>query len=133
MDDEFFLDDNELNSESELTEAEKAMLKLLETINKKVEEAKDNLNLSEPSEYRQNILIISRYVGAITDIIAMIDGNAITEEGEKLTEEQILEKIEEIELTAKELSFNDLKEYEKKQKEFNLEEDEEDQDDDPGF
>lgn len=106
-DDEFFLDDNELSGESQMSVADEEKVKILNNIKAKIDEAIKNLNYAEKDEFKTNFSIVSRYITTIIDIQAM-------EENPEISEEELLEAIENIELTVKELSFNDLKEMEKK-------------------
>ena len=106
-DEEFFLDGDELNKEGQLSMADNEKLKILETMKKKIEEAIGNLKHSEKEEYRATFAVISRYVGAVLEIEQM-------EQNINTSEEELLEAIEKIELTVKELSFHDLKEIKKK-------------------
>jgi hypothetical protein len=106
-DDEFELNDDELSAESQLSIADKEKIKILETMKKKIAEAIENLNYSEKEEYKSNMSIIARYVGAILDIEQLEANNEISEE-------ELLDAIEKIEITVKELSFQDLREIEKK-------------------
>jgi hypothetical protein len=106
-DDEFELNDDELSAESQLSIADKEKIKILETMKKKITEAIENLNYSEKEEYKSNMSIIARYVGAILDIEQL-------EENNEISEEELLDAIEKIEITVKELSFQDLREIEKK-------------------
>ena len=112
-DDEFFLDDDELSSESEMSMADEEKVKILTNIKSKIDEAIKNLKYSEKDEFKTNFSIVSRYITTIIDIQAM-------EENPEITEEELLEAIENIELTVKELSFNDLKEMEKKSRVVDL-------------
>jgi hypothetical protein len=105
--DEFFLDGDELNKEGQLSMADNEKLKILETMKKKIEEAINNLKYSEKEEYRATFAVISRYVGAIIEIEQM-------EQDANISEEELLDAIEKIELTVKELSFQDLKEIKKR-------------------
>jgi hypothetical protein len=106
-DDEFFLDGDELNKEGQLSMADNEKLKILETMKKKIDEAINNLKYSEKEEYRATFAVISRYVGAIVEIEQM-------EQDANISEEELLDAIEKIELTVKELSFQDLKDIKKK-------------------
>jgi hypothetical protein len=114
-DDDFELNYDELNDESRMTVAEDAMMKVLESIEVTIKKAKDNLEYCERTEFVSNFSVISRYVGAIVEIQKLSDPEYLQMIGmTELTEDEILEKIEEITLSAREMSFTDLKEYEKK-------------------
>lgn len=112
-DDDFFLDDDELSGESQLSMADEQKIKVLETIKTKIDETIANLKYSEKEEFKTNFSIIARYVSTIIDIEAM-------EQDENISEEELLEAIEHIEITVKELSFQDLREIERKSKTVEL-------------
>lgn len=113
-DDDFFLDDDELSSESQLSIADEQKIKVLETIKTKIDEAINNLKYSEKEEFKTNFSNIARYVSTIIDIEGM-------EQDENISEEELLEAIEHIEITVKELSFQDLREIERKTKTVEVE------------
>lgn len=118
-DDEFFMDDNELNAETQISMADQQKIKVLENMKKKIDEAISNLTYSEKEEYSANFAIISRYVGAVIDIEGM-------EDDPEISEEQLLEEIEKIEITVKELSFQDLRDIEKKNNIIEVDDDDDD-------
>jgi Fe-S-cluster formation regulator IscX/YfhJ len=112
-DDEFELNDDELSAESQMSIADEQKVKVLNNIKTKIDEAISNLNYSEKEEFKTNFSIIARYVSVIIDIENM-------EQDENISEEELLEAIEAIEITVKELSFQDLKEIESKSKTVDL-------------
>jgi hypothetical protein len=105
--DDFELNDDELAAENQMSAADEQKVKILKVMKKKIEEAIENLNFSEKEEYKANFAVISRYVGAIIEIEQM-------EADPEISEDDLLEAIEKIEITVKELSFQDLKSMEKK-------------------
>jgi hypothetical protein len=123
MDDDFELNEEELAAESQLSIADEEKIKILEVMKKKITEAIDNLKYSEKEEYKANFAVISRYVSAIIDIEQM-------EQNPEISKEELLEAIEKIEITVKELSFQDLKQMEEKSKTVIVEDDEENKSDD---
>jgi uncharacterized protein with HEPN domain len=138
--DDFFLDDDGLEEEASLGPVEKAKLEVIEKIEATVKEAKRNIEYKESADFRANFMVISRYVGAMTDLEALSDPDFADimeqmtgERPEALTDEQILDKIDEIMATVKEMSFTDLKEYENKQNTVQVNPHEDDDDDDFGF
>jgi hypothetical protein len=139
--DDFFLDDDGLEEEASLGPVEKAKLEIIEQIEEIVKEAKRNLQFKESGDFRANFSILSRYVGAISDLEELIEPTMPDElkevlgiSTEPLTEEQILDKIEEIMALVKEMSFTDLKEYQNKENTVQIDPyEEEDDDDDFGF
>jgi hypothetical protein len=108
--DDFFLDDSELFEDNQLSLADKAKIKVLEKFKEKLDEAINNIEYLEKSEYRSNLNIIARFVGEIMQIEQM-------EEAQKegaVTEEQLLEAIETIEMRIKEITISDLQKLENK-------------------
>jgi len=118
--DDFFLDNDELDEENSIGAVEKAKLDILEQIETIVKDAKANIKYKEEAEFRANFSILSRYVGAVVELEQLISPmnfeGEIDEDAEELSENEILEKIDEIMLTAKELSFNELREFEARSK-----------------
>ena len=116
-DDDFFFDDDALNDESQLTLIDETKLEVLKEIKDKINEAEGNIENFEPAEFRANFAIISRHVGAITELDelqAQMDAADIS--GEKgPSDAEVYDKIEAIKLSAKELTYTDLKVYEKNQ------------------
>ena len=139
--DDFYLDDDNLSEEASLGPVERAKLEVMEKIEEVVQEAKRNLQFKESGDFRANFAVLSRYVGAISDLEELIDPSmpdevkaALGVSEEPLTEEQILDKIDEIMLNVKELAFTDLKEYEDKQNKVQINPaQDEDKDDDTGL
>ena len=136
-DDDFELNYDELNDESRMTVAEDAMFKVLLSIEETIKKAKDNLEYCERTDFVANFAVISRYVGAIVEIQQLSNPEYLEMMGmEALTEDEILERIEEITLSAREMSFTDLKEYEKKKNKVETKKDDpskNDEDDGLGF
>jgi len=108
MADEFYLDGEELSKESELTIIDTTKIKLIDTIEQKLKQAKDNVHYSEKSEFETNMTIVARYFTAIGEVMQLEAHQA------EIDENQLIERLEAIQLSAKELSFTDLKEIEKK-------------------
>lgn len=137
--DDFFLDGDDLEDEASLGPVEKAKLKVIEKIEATVKEAKRNIEYKESADFRANFMVLSRYVGAMTDLEALSDPDSIGigqltgEEKTSLSEDQILDKIDEIMATVTEMSFTDLKEYENKQNTIQVNPHEDDDYDDFGF
>jgi hypothetical protein len=109
MSDEFFLNDDELFEENSMSDIDKAKLDLLEFVEKKVQEAKDNLTYSETAEFDTNINTISRYITGIMEI-------NMAESDPELSEDDIVQMIKVVEQRTKELSIEDLRKM-KKEKE----------------
>ena len=118
--DDFFLDNDELDEQNSIGAVDEAKLEILGQIEQVVKDAKLNIKYKEEAEFRANFSILSRYVGAVVELEQLISPmnfeGIIDEEAEELSENDILERIDEIMLTAKELSFNDLREFEEKSK-----------------
>lgn len=120
--DDCFLDDDSLNEEAAMNRIEEAKLEVINRIEELVTETKRNLQYKEKSDFSSNLQILSRYVMAMFSLEELINGpeeteddlgNAVTEE--KMSEDEILDHIDEILLNVKEMTFTDLKEYEEKQ------------------
>jgi hypothetical protein len=111
MGEEFYLDGEELNKESQLSVYDETKVKLIEKIEKKLKECKDNLNYSERGEFETNLSIVIKQIEAVTNVMQL------EEHKDQIDENKILEELERIQNSVKELSFNDLKEIEKKSKE----------------
>jgi len=118
--DDFTLSNEELDDENAIGPVEEAKLEILNQISDVVKIAKKNIEYKEEAEFRANFSILSRYVGAVVDLEALISPmnfeGEIDEEAPELTEDEILERIDEIKSTVKEMSFNDLREFESKNK-----------------
>lgn len=110
-DEDYFMNDDDLAAETQISLADKEKIKILENMKKKIDEAIENLEYSEKTEYISNFSIISRYVSAIIRIESL-------ESDTDIAEEELLEEIEKIEITVKELSFQDLRDIEKSNEEF---------------
>jgi hypothetical protein len=108
MGEEFYLDGEELNNESQLTIFDKTKLKLIEAMEQKLKECKDNINYSEKGDFETNLTIVTKHLSAIASVVEL------DYHKEKLNDDEITEALEKIQKSVKELSFNDLKEIEKK-------------------
>jgi hypothetical protein len=135
--DDFFLDPEGLEEEASLGPVEKAKLEIMEKIEEIVKEAKRNIQYKEAGDFRANFIVLSRYVGAMTELEYLIDPQLDVMKDfdgdktqEKLTDEQILDMIDDIMLSVKELSFTDLKEYENREKTVQIHRDPDKDDDD---
>lgn len=136
-DDDFFIDDDELNEEIPETKVDDVLYKFFESIEKKAQEAKGHIKHAEQGETVETFLTINRYVASIGDILQMLESQNSTDESTpKLSEDEIEEYLEQLELTARELSFKDIKQYKDKEKEVNIKDNPDfpsDQIDDLGF
>lgn len=101
IDDEFELPESDLNDDEELSEIDEQKLKLVNQIIEYAEMVKDNIQFKEKSEYVINFRVLARYVSQMTEL-DMLDN-------EELPEEELLEKLKEIEMSVKELSVSDLR------------------------
>jgi len=110
--DEFFMNEEELFAETQQTIIDTELDKVLEAMEKKIAEARENLGYAEKGEFQQNVQMISRYVTAIIEIEQL---EKLLEDGET-SEDEVLDRIQKINLSVKELTFTDLTEYEKANK-----------------
>lgn len=101
IDDEFFLDDDELNADFELSPAAKEKIKILDVMEKIIADLKDNINLCESGDEKTNFSILSGYVTYINKIMAMESSNNVSEA-------QILSELKEIDEHVREMAYEEV-------------------------
>jgi hypothetical protein len=126
MKDEFFLSDDDLRGENELTEVEKAMINVIDILKKKIDLLKETIEMKQTSEVDSLVTVVLRYVGAVSSIKDI--GN-----NPEMKEEDKLEEIDKILMTTKELDFFDIKQKEEKSQEVKVDESDDDSNNDLGF
>lgn len=114
--DDFFLDGSEQDDQNALGPVDEAKLEIVDLIAGIVEKVRDNVKYKEEAEFQANFAVLSRYVSAVIELESL----EFLEEGEEEMddlekEDMILERIEAIMLTAKELSFADIRAFEDKE------------------
>ena len=128
MGEEFYLDGDELNNESQMSIFDDTKLKLIEGMEKKLKECKDNLKYSEHGDFNTNLTITTKYLEAVAGVVEL------ELHKDEIDENKLLEELERLQLSVKELSFNDLKELDKKNKQEEVKHDDSKTDDnDFGF
>ena len=100
FDDEFFLDDDELNEDVQLTIVDSARENLLKLIRDTSESALDSIKYNELSEVEAKVRIISNYL----DKLLKLSQDAI----QKLSDDEITELIEEVLKESTELTFENI-------------------------
>ena len=97
MEDEFFLDDDDLNDDYVMTEYEKESAVVIGAIEKVLSDMKDELKFGEKKEYKNNLSILSNYVSSMVEIDSMNESNSV----------EALERLKEIDKAVREVSFVD--------------------------
>lgn len=100
MEDEFFLDDDDLNADCEIGPAGKEKITILEVIEKIINDLKDNIKFGESGDEYNNFRLLSNYVSYISDITALEKSNA--------PENVVLEKLKEIDDHVRELNYDEV-------------------------
>lgn len=100
MEDEFFLDDDDLNAEDELSPTGKEKIKILDVMEKIITDLKDNIRFGESGEERNKFGILSGYVSYISQIITMENNNE--------SENTVLEALREIDEHVREMSYAEV-------------------------
>ena len=100
MDDDFFYDEESFNDDVKLSVTEQAELSLMSSIKKLASEMEMNLKLNERDDFEANLEIIT---GQLDHLISI---NNLKTEG--LSEEELLEKIDEIYKQTTELTLANI-------------------------
>lgn len=100
--DDFFLDDDELAEDNQLSLVDSARLNLLESIKKSCEDMIENLKFNEQSEAFNNTRIISGYVDSLINLGSIEVNN--------LSEEEIYDEIEKVMTATTTLTFGNINE-----------------------
>lgn len=99
-DDDFFLNDDELAEDNQITIVDTARTKLLESIIKSSKDMIDNLKFNEQSEAESNTRLISSYVDSLLRLGAV--------DLSQLSEEEAEEEIDKILKSTTELTFSNM-------------------------
>lgn len=101
-DDDFFINDDELAEENQLTITDTAMMNLLDSIIRAAQDMKDNLKFSEKTDSRNNLQLITSFVGCLNELSkADLD---------KLSADEAESIIDKILRQTTELTFNNIDE-----------------------
>lgn len=98
--DDFFLNDDELAEDNQITIVDTARTKLLESIIKSSKDMIDNLKFNEQSEAESNTRLISSYVDSLLRLGAV--------DLSQLSEEEAEEEIDKILKSTTELTFSNM-------------------------
>lgn len=99
-DDEFYIDDDDLNSDFELNAFEKEKFNVLSVIRETVDKIEENIKFRETSEEQKNFEILAGYVSCFIEINNLAKGN--------LPQAEALGRLKNIESAVKELNFDDI-------------------------
>ena len=99
-DDEFFLNDDELAADNQLSIVDDAKLKVLNYIIKVATEAKDNIKFNETTDASSNISLLSKQMSALISLDS--------EELEELSDEELYERVEAILRSTTELTLSNI-------------------------
>ena len=115
--DDFELNPDDFDADAELTAVDEAKLKVIEAIRKYTNLIEENIKFQEKGEYKTNFRVLSRYISAMVELNMLESGGVEMPVGDEdaepcrpaLSDEEILEKIDEIERSITEISINDLR------------------------
>lgn len=99
-DDEFFINDDDLAADNQLSIVDDAKLKVLEYIIKVATEAKDNIKFNESTDASSNISLLSKQMSALISLDS--------EELEELSDEELYERVEAILRSTTELTLSNI-------------------------
>ena len=99
-DDDFFLSDDELAEDNQLSIVDSARLDLLESIKTAVDNMIGNIKFNEQSDANNNCRIIAGYLDHLI-VLGQIDTMG-------LSDEEVFEKIEEVMKSTTELTFKNI-------------------------
>lgn len=107
-DDNFYVNDSGGDDEDEVSvEVRKARVEILNTIEKKLNECRENLAMDNDSDFNINFKIMSNYISKMTDISDKYAESKENIEDEN-SKEEMLKEIRNIEASVVELSLNDI-------------------------
>ena len=99
-DGDFFIDDNELAEDNQMSMVDDAIMKSLNAMEKAIADMKQNLQFNEASDARHNLRIISMHLDSairLSDI-----------DSEGLSEEEVFEEIEKVIKQTTQLTFSNM-------------------------
>lgn len=98
MDDDFYIDPSDFNDDAQLSIIDEEKLKVLDKIEEYTAMVKENVKLHEKGDYDANFRVLSRYISN------MVELSALESNSDGLSDDEILDKIKEIENSV--LDFN---------------------------
>lgn len=116
MDDDFFLSDDDLGKDNQLSIVDDAKIKVLEEIKKSAHDIIENIKFNEKSDSVANLRILSGLVSSLTDLFGVNSDN--------LADEEVQDLIDNVLKATTELTFSNIdeiiKEDEENQSDNNL-------------
>lgn len=112
--DDFYINPDDFDNDAELSLIDEEKLKVLDKIEEYVKLTRDSVKFQEKDEFDTNFRVLSRYISAMCDLSRLEDGEieSTDESGnectEKLTDEEILEKIKQIEMSISDVTHQML-------------------------
>ena len=100
IEDDFFLDDDELAKDNELNEIDIARVKLLTSLAESAKAMKENINFNEQSEAIANLEIISGYVDQLVQL---------TTADRSMSKEEMIDLVDSVNRSTTELTFRNMK------------------------
>ena len=100
IDDEFYLDDDDLDADFALTPVETEKLKVVDAIKVSLDKIIDNIKFKENEEEDKNLQILSNYVAAMIDLVVCEKNN--------MSGPELMEKIKSIDDSVREVSLIDV-------------------------
>ena len=100
IDDEYFLDDDDLNADSELDVADKEILVVTDAMEELLNKIRENIKFGERSEFEKNSRILSTYINGMLELSSLSTSNASAAEK--------MEAISRIDSSVRNLDYTDL-------------------------
>ena len=100
IDDEFYLDDDDLDADFALTPVETEKLKVVDAVKTSLDKIIDNIKFKEKEEEEKNLQILSNYVNAMIDLVGYEKSN--------MSGPELMEKIKAIDDAVREVSLIDV-------------------------
>ncbi len=100
IDDEFYLDDEDLNADFALTPIDNEKLKVIDAVKVSLDKVADNIRFKEKEEEEKNLQILSNYVNAMLQLVGYEKAN--------MSGPELMEKIKAIDEAVREVSLIDV-------------------------
>lgn len=100
MDDDFFLNDDDLAADNQLSIVDEAKIKLAKEIEKVAKDLEENIKYNEKSDSENNLKILSNH---LTALISMFEIDTFN-----LSDEEIQERIDEVIKQTTQLTFANI-------------------------
>lgn len=100
IDDEFYLDDEDLNADFAMTPIDTEKLKVIDAVKVSLDKVADNIRFKEKEEEEKNLQILSNYVNAMLQLVGYEKAN--------MSGPELMEKIKAIDEAVREVSLIDV-------------------------